>query len=124
MRSFTRSRSTTRAGSWRSFRKGREKSSPGLDLLLYRLNVSALAISASIIAVFFIALRRSISWTEMRWWTWGWVSNAAALTITFLFWYAQPRTSLHGLVFAAYMVAKAFYVWLLLRGAFELSGRP
>jgi diguanylate cyclase (GGDEF)-like protein len=55
----------------------------------------------------------------------AWVGNAVALTITFLFWYFQPRTSVHGLVFAAYMAAKACYVWLLLRGALALSGwRP
>src|SRR5580765_8872399 len=96
-----------------------------VDLALYRMSVSALALTAFIIALFFFALRRSIPRAEMRWWTYGWAANSAALAITMFFWYVQPDARVHGLVFAVYMAAKAIYVWLLLRGALELRAiRP
>lgn len=89
------------------------------------MNISGLAISTVMIALFFLVLRRSIRRVEMRWWTYGWLANAAALLITTAFWYAEPPVSVHGLVFAVYLVAKAMYVWLLLRGALEFRGwRP
>lgn len=96
-----------------------------VDVSLYRLNISGLAISTVMIALFFMVLRRSIRRSEMRWWTYGWLANVAALAATTAFWYGQPPLSTHGVVFAAYMVCKAGYVWFLLRGALEFrSWRP
>ena len=94
-----------------------------MELDLYRLNISGLTISAVMIAVFFAVLWRSNRRAELRWWTYGWVANVAAVLITGAFWYFEPPPSTFGPVFAAYLAAKCVYVWLHVRGAFEFLGR-
>jgi diguanylate cyclase (GGDEF)-like protein len=94
-----------------------------VDLVLYRLNISGLAISSVLIAVFFAVLWRSNRRAELRWWTYAWVANVAALMITSAFWYFEPPPGVFGLVFAAYLAAKSVYVWLHVRGACEFLGR-
>ncbi|HUQ87556.1 MAG TPA: GGDEF domain-containing protein, partial [Vicinamibacterales bacterium] len=96
-----------------------------MELFLYRLNIWGLALTALMIAVFFLVLSRSNPRAEMRWWTAAWFANVAAMTITLGFWYAQPPANVHPYLFAAYLGAKNIYVWLLLRGALEFqSWRP
>jgi diguanylate cyclase (GGDEF)-like protein len=96
-----------------------------VELFLYQLSIWGLVVTSWMIAIFFLVLTRSNRRAEMRWWTAGWFGNAAAMTITVIFWYAQPPTPLHPLVFAAYMAAKSIYVWLLLRGTLEFAAaRP
>ena len=63
---------------------------PGLELFLYRLSIWGLALTALMIAVFFLVLSRSNPRAEMRWWTAAWFANVAAVTITLIFWLAQP----------------------------------
>ena len=94
-----------------------------MDLVLYRLNISGLTASSVLIALFFAVLWRSNRRAELRWWTYGWAANVVALLITSAFWYLEPRQSWFGPVFAAYLAAKAVYVWLHVRGAYEFLGR-
>jgi diguanylate cyclase (GGDEF)-like protein len=94
-----------------------------VDPALYRWSISALAASVAMIAVFFAAMWRSVGRVEMRWWTFAWVAESAALAIVLVFWYFEPRASLHPLVFGFYTATKTVYVWLLLRGALELCAR-
>ena len=94
-----------------------------MDLVLFRLNISGLTASSVLIALFFAVLWRSNKRAELRWWTYGWAANALALLITSAFSYFEPRQSLFGPVFAAYLAAKLVYVWLHVRGAYEFLGR-
>jgi diguanylate cyclase (GGDEF)-like protein len=94
-----------------------------VDLVLYRLNISGLTASSVLIALFFAVLWRSNRRAELRWWTYGWAANVVALLITSAFWYFEPRQSMFGPVFAAYLTAKSVYVWLHVRGAYEFLGR-
>jgi diguanylate cyclase (GGDEF)-like protein len=75
------------------------------------------------IAVFFAALWRAVPRVEMRWWTFGWIAESAALAVVLCFWNFEPRQSLHAPIFAVYIATKTIYVWLLLRGALELCSR-
>lgn len=94
-----------------------------MDLVLYRLNISGLTVSSVLIALFFAVLWRSNRRAELRWWTYGWLANVAALVVTSAFWYFEPPASTFGLVFAFYLAAKSAYVWLHVRGAYEFIGR-
>jgi diguanylate cyclase (GGDEF)-like protein len=96
-----------------------------VELFLYQLSIWGLALTALMIAVFFLVLSRSNPRAEMRWWTAAWFANVAAMTITLIFWYTQPPASVHPFVIAVYLAAKNDYVWLLLRGTLEFqSWRP
>lgn len=96
-----------------------------MELFLYQLSIWGLVVTAWMIAIFFLVLMRSNRRAEMRWWTAGWFGNAAAMTITLVFWYAQPPTPFHPFVFALYLAAKNVYLWLLVRGTLEFrSSRP
>ena len=57
-----------------------------MDLVLYRLNISGLTVSSVMIALFFAVLWRSNRRAELRWWTYAWLANVAALLITSAFW--------------------------------------
>ena len=96
-----------------------------MELFLYQLSIWGLVATSLMIAIFFLVLTRSNRRAEMRWWTWGWFGNFAAMTLTLAFWYFQPPVAFHPFVFATYMAAKGVYVWMLLRGTFEFQGvRP
>src|SRR5688500_2954425 len=94
-----------------------------MDLVLYWLNISGLTASSVLIALFFAVLWRSNRRAELRWWTWGWTANAAALLIASAFSFSQPPASAFAMVFAAYLAAKSVYVWLHVRGVYEFLGR-
>ena len=94
-----------------------------MDLVLYRLNISGLTASSVLIALFFAVLWRSNRRAELCWWTYGWAANVVALLITSAFWYFEPRESMFGAVFSAYLAAQSVYVWLHVRGAYEFLGR-
>jgi diguanylate cyclase (GGDEF)-like protein len=94
-----------------------------VDLVLYRLNISGLTVSSVLIALFFAVLWRSNRRAELRWWTYGWLANVAALVVTSAFWYSEPPAGMFGIVFAVYLAAKSAYVWLHVRGAYEFIGR-
>ena len=79
--------------------------------------------SSVLIALFFAVLWRSNRRAELRWWTYGWLANAAALILTSAFWYTEPRAGWFGAIFAIYLAAKCTYVWMHVRGAYEFIGR-
>lgn len=96
-----------------------------MELFLYQLSIWGLALTAVMIATFFVVLRRTNARAEMRWWTYGWFGNVWAMAVTLVFWYAQPPAGMHGAIFAVYLLGKNAYVWLLLRGAMEFRwSRP
>ena len=96
-----------------------------MELFLYQLSIWGLALTALMIAVFFLVLRTANPREELRWWTAGWFANVAAMVITLVFWYAQPPARVHPYIFALYLVAKNAYVWLLWRGTLEFRAwRP
>jgi diguanylate cyclase (GGDEF)-like protein len=94
-----------------------------MDPALYGLNISGPTASSVLIALFFAVLWRSNRRAELRWWTYGWMGNAAAMLIASAFSYLDPPASAFALVFAAYLAAKAVYVWLHVRGVYEFVGR-
>ena len=94
-----------------------------MELDPYRLNISGLTISSVMIALFFAVLWRSNRRAELRWWTYAWLANVAALMITSAFWYFEPPPSAFSLVFAVYLAATCVYVWLHVRGTFEFLRR-
>jgi diguanylate cyclase (GGDEF)-like protein len=96
-----------------------------VELFLYQLSIWGLALTSLMIAMFFLVLWRTNPRAEMRWWTYGWFGNLAAMAITLAFWLIQPPAAVHGLIFAVYLAAKNVYVWLLLRGTLEFESlRP
>jgi diguanylate cyclase (GGDEF)-like protein len=96
-----------------------------VELFLYQLSIWGLALTSLMIAIFFLVLSRSNRRAEMRWWTYGWFANVAAMGLTLVFWYLQPPSAMHPYVFALYLAAKNTYVWLLVRGTLEFqSWRP
>jgi diguanylate cyclase (GGDEF)-like protein len=94
-----------------------------VDLVLYQPNIAGLTASSVLIALFFAVLWRSNRRAELRWWTYGWAANVVALLIASAFWSFEPRESLFGPVFSAYLAAKLVYLWLHVRGAYEFIGR-
>jgi diguanylate cyclase (GGDEF)-like protein len=96
-----------------------------VEVFLYQLSIWGLALTSLMIATFFLVLWRSNPRAEMRWWTYGWFGNVAAMSITLVFWLVQPPAPVHGPIFALYLAFKNIYVWLLLRGTLEFeSQRP
>jgi len=95
------------------------------QLFLYKLSIWGLVVTSWMIAIFFFVLTRSNRRAEMRWWTAGWVANAAAMTVTLVFWLTEPPAPFHPFIFALYLAAKNVYLWLLVRGTLEFqSSRP
>ena len=94
-----------------------------MELFLYQLSIWGLALTSLMIAIFFLVLRKSNARDEMRWWTYGWFGNVAAMGITLLFWLVRPPANVHPFLFAIYLAAKNVYVWLLLRGTLEFQSR-
>jgi diguanylate cyclase (GGDEF)-like protein len=76
------------------------------------------ATSLMVIAVFFVALARSVRLAEVRLWVWAWACNLFALLVTVAYWYFQM--GMGQLMRAGYMGSKASYVLLLVEGAWAL----
>ncbi|MDH4064013.1 MAG: GGDEF domain-containing protein [Acidobacteriota bacterium] len=92
-----------------------------MDLLLWRWSTAVQLTSLLMLAAFFIALARSSTRAELRWWVLAWCANAAALSVTVYFWFVQPDR--FGLVLGAYITFKLAFVLWLLQGALSV-GRP
>ena len=97
-----------------------------MDILLWRWSTAVQLTSAFMIAVFFVALSRSVRRPEVRWWTRAWVANLGALLATLIFWYFQLGMIATILVRTAYLGAKITFVVLLIEGAgvIHLTARP
>src|SRR5665213_250237 len=93
---------------------------PSMQLLLWQWSMSALTASVVMIAVFFGAMWRSVGRAELRWWTYAWVAELGALSVTLGFWYTAPTAATYPIWFVCYLGATMTYLWLLMRGALEL----
>ena len=83
-----------------------------MDLLLWRWSTAVQLTSLLMVAAFFVALARSSSRAEVKWWVMAWGANAAALSVTVFYWFAQP--AMFGPAVSAYAALKlAFVLWLL-----------
>jgi diguanylate cyclase (GGDEF)-like protein len=88
-----------------------------MELLLWRWSTLVQATSDLMIAVFFLALARSLGRRELRAWVGAWLANFAALAVTIVFWLAQPQGAAQfGFNIAAYLFAKTLFVALLIYG--------
>ena len=88
-----------------------------MELLLWRWSTTAQIASSLMIAVFFVVLAQSVKRVELRPWVKAWLANLGALSVTVIFWYAEPKSAL---VFAAlrfgYFFSKTMFVVLLAAG--------
>ena len=89
-----------------------------MELLLYRWSTVAQIASSLTIAVFFVALARSVRRIELQPWVAAWLANATALAVTVAFWFAQPQSRAAFAVFIwGYMLPKTTFALLLAVGA-------
>jgi diguanylate cyclase (GGDEF)-like protein len=95
----------------------------GMELLMWRWSTGVQVASALMIAVFFLALRRTGDAPTLRWWVAAWAANLAAMGVTVAFWVLQPPEPWMSLVRAAYLGAKTGFVLLVVQGAWALR-RP
>lgn len=88
------------------------------EILLWRWSAAVQMTSAFMIAVFFIALSRSIRRPEVVWWRRAWIANLISLLIVLGYWYFNPAWWVTGrIVTACYMVAKTAFIILIIEGA-------
>src|SRR3954471_5191602 len=89
-----------------------------MELLLWRWSTVAQVVSALLLAIFFIVLRLSVRRAELRLWIAAWLVNLAALSVTVIFWFAQPHSTAAFLaVRFLYIFSKTTFVVLLVAGA-------
>ena len=96
-----------------------------MNILLWRWSTAVQLTSAFMIAVFFVALSRSVRRPEVIWWRRAWLANLAALLAALLFSYFEPKSLLLIAVRTAYLGAKITFVFLIIEGsgAIHLSSR-
>jgi diguanylate cyclase (GGDEF)-like protein len=97
-----------------------------MELLLWRWSTSVQISSDLLIAVFLVVLARSVGRAELRPWVHAWLANLAALSVTIVFWLAQPQSSwTFTTVCWLYIFFKTIFVVLLVVGASGfLTRRP
>src|SRR3954468_10586893 len=89
-----------------------------MELLLWRWSTVAQVVSALLLAIFFIVLRLSVRRAELRLWIAAWLVNLVALSVTVIFWFAQPHSTAVFLgVRFLYIFSKTTFVVLLVAGA-------
>jgi diguanylate cyclase (GGDEF)-like protein len=89
-----------------------------MELLLWRWSTVAQIVSALLLAIFFIVLRLSVRRAELRLWIAAWMVNLAALSVTVIFWFAQPHSTASFLFIRfLYVFSKTTFVVLLVTGA-------
>jgi diguanylate cyclase (GGDEF)-like protein len=95
-----------------------------MELLLWRWSTLAQSTSDLMIAVFFIALARSVGRSELRVWVAAWLANLAALSVTIAFWLLHPQAGfLFAAIAALYVFAKTLFVLLIVDGAIGFAKR-
>ena len=92
--------------------------------MLWRWSTLVQITSDLMIAVFFIALARSVGRRELRDWVGAWALNFVALAVTIAYWLLQPSHAWFPLIAAAYTFAKNAFIALLVCGVFRFSPRP
>ncbi|HEX7419732.1 MAG TPA: GGDEF domain-containing protein [Thermoanaerobaculia bacterium] len=88
-----------------------------MDILLWRWSTAVQLTSAFMIAVFFVALSKSVRRPEVVWWTRAWVANLGALLATLVFWYFSLNGIPLILVRTANLGAKITFVLLIIEGS-------
>jgi diguanylate cyclase (GGDEF)-like protein len=88
-----------------------------MDILLWRWSTAVQLTSAFMIAVFFVALSKSVRRPEVVWWRRAWVANLCALLATLVFWYFSLNTIALILVRTVYLGAKLTFVLLIIEGS-------
>jgi diguanylate cyclase (GGDEF)-like protein len=88
-----------------------------MDILLWRWSTAVQLTSAFMIAVFFVALSRSVRRPEVMWWRRAWVANLAALLATLIFWFFNLNAIALIVVRTAYLGAKITFVLLIIEGS-------
>jgi hypothetical protein len=90
-----------------------------MELLLYRWSTGAQIVSALMIAVFFLALARSVRRVELRPWNQAWIANLVALLATVAFWFLQPNSPIAFMLLRfGYFFGKTLFsiLWPSVRG--------
>ncbi|HTA64938.1 MAG TPA: hypothetical protein VK753_05490, partial [Xanthomonadaceae bacterium] len=97
-----------------------------MELLLWRWSTLVQITSDLMIAMFFIALARSLGRRELRDWVGAWALDFVAIAIATAYWLLQPRSDAYfPVISAAYTFAKNAFIVLLVFGVFRFSqGRP
>jgi len=93
-----------------------------LELLLWRWSTLVQITSDLMIAVFFVALARSVGRRELNDWVVAWALNFAALAITIAYWLLQPSAAWFPLTAGTYTLAKNLFIALLASGVIRFSG--
>ena len=93
------------------------------QLLLWQWSSAVQVTSLAMIAAFFALLTRFNPRAELRWWTYAWLANFVALSVTLMYWYFQTPAWLLPAVRAAYMTSKLTFVVLLIQGGWTMM-RP
>ncbi len=89
-----------------------------MDILLWRWSTAVQLTSAFMIAVFFVALSRSVRRPEVLWWKRAWIANLIALLVTLTFWVVQPGNAFAvRVVSGAYLAAKIAFVVMIIEGS-------
>src|SRR5437763_12186357 len=95
-----------------------------MELLLWRWSTTAQITSELMIAVFFVVLARSVRRVEMRPWIQAWLWNLAALFVTIVFWFAQPKSRIAFMVTVfGYTLSKTTFSALLVAGTWNFFRR-
>ena len=91
------------------------------ELLLWQWSTAVQISSAALVAIFFVAFRRSTGRREVIWWMVAWLANGLALLVTWVFWFWQPQGLwLPGLQ-AAYTLLKSAFIAAMVVGAKALG---
>src|SRR3954452_193407 len=95
-----------------------------MELLLWRWSTTAQITSELMIAVFFVVLARSVRRVEMRPWIQAWLWNLAALFVTIIFWFAQPKSRIAFMTIVfGYTLSKTIFSVLLVAGTWNFVRR-
>lgn len=91
------------------------------ELLLWQWSTAVQISSAALVAIFFVAFRRSTGRREVIWWMVAWLANGLALLVTWVFWFWQPQGLwLPGLQ-AAYTLLKSAFIAAMVVGAWAFA---
>ncbi|MBD8525235.1 GGDEF domain-containing protein [Pseudomarimonas arenosa] len=91
------------------------------ELLLWQWSTAVQISSAALVAIFFVAFRRSTGRREVVWWMCAWLANGLALLVTWMFWFWQPQGLLVPTLQAAYTLCKSAFVAAMVVGAWVFA---
>jgi diguanylate cyclase (GGDEF)-like protein len=96
-----------------------------MELMLWRWSTAVQCTSAFMIAVFFIALARSVRRAELRPWVIAWAANVAALMVAIILWFLHPESLLSLVAMRwMYFFSKTTWAVMLVAGAYAMQREP